>query len=246
MPSAAKLVAFFVYLQKQAFMDENTTQQKILNSLQQKYACKLQVYDQARELFAKLKRTVKQIAMQYNVLLEEADERLQLQFHDRGDFECELKVGGELLIFNMHSNVFMFEPDSFIGKHSYVQDNELNGLCAVFSIYNFIADSIKYNRSEDLGYLIGRVFVNRDYHFFVEGKRQLGFLFNSFANDTIDDEKIKDIVEAAMLYALNFDLYVPNYDDVKITSVALIQDRINHSLVRTGKRIGFAFPSELD
>ena len=55
----------------------------------------------------------------------------------------------------------------------------------MINIYNFLADSFKYNRLNDVGYLVGRVFLNKDLHYFVEGKRQLGFLYNDFVNDKL-------------------------------------------------------------
>ena len=39
--------------------------------------------------------------------------------------------------------------------------------------------------SNDLGYLIGRIFINHENHFMVQGKRQLGFLYNDFINQLL-------------------------------------------------------------
>lgn len=40
-------------------------------------------------------------------------------------------------------------------------------------IYNFLSDSFrKFNRNADEGYLIGRIFINRERRYFVEGKQQ--------------------------------------------------------------------------
>ena len=41
--------------------------------------------------------------------------------------------------------------------------------CGVINMYNFLSDSFKYNRENDLGYLIGRMFINKE-NTFVEGK----------------------------------------------------------------------------
>ena len=45
----------------------------------------------------------------------------------------------------------------------------------MINIYNFLSDSFVYDRERDLGYLVARVFLNKEGHFFVQGKKQLGF-----------------------------------------------------------------------
>ena len=89
--------------------------------------------------------------------------------------------------------------------------------------------------------MIARIFVNREMHYFVEGKRQLGFLYNDFANSKINKQELKNIVESAILYSLDFELLVPNYDDVSIVSVDQMKDKVSKSKIQTGKRLGFQF-----
>ena len=74
----------------------------------------------------------------------------------------------------------------------------------------FLSDSFKYNRLNDAGYLIARVFINKEKHFFVEGDKQLGMLFNDFVNQEINSTEIDKIINESMIYALNFDLQVPD------------------------------------
>jgi hypothetical protein len=179
-----------------------------------------------------------------NVTLKGADKRVKLEYRDRGKFEAEIRVAGDILIFSMHTNVFEFDRDHSIWKLSYVQENRLNSYCGVINVYNFLTDSFKYNRLDDLGYLIGRMFINRDNHYFVEGKRQMGFLYNNFGLATIDRESVRKIIETAILYALEFDLLVPPYDMVKIASVAQMNSKIESSKIQTGKRLGFKFNSD--
>jgi hypothetical protein len=167
-----------------------------------------------------------------------------LEFRDRGKFEAEIRVAGDILIFSMHSNVFEFDRDHSIWKLPYVKDEKLNSYCGMINIYNFLTDSFKYNRNDDLGYLIGRLFVNRENHYFLEGKRQMGFLYNNFGQEILSGDAIKRIIESAMLYSLEFDLLVPPYDLVKIASVAQMNSKIDSSKLQTGKRLGFIFNSD--
>ena len=80
----------------------------------------------------------------------------------------------------------------------------------------------------------------------VEGKRQLGFLYNDFVNHVLDKEKLKSIIQSAIIYCLDFDLLVPNYDLIKEVSVREINQRIDDSRMKTGKRLGFVFKSNSD
>ena len=81
-------------------------------------------------------------------------------------------------------------------------------------------------------------------HYFVEGKRQMGFLYNNFGTSVISPESIKQVVETAISYALEFDLLVPPYDMVKIATVMQLNTKIESSRMQTGKRLGFKFNSD--
>ena len=54
---------------------------------------------------------------------------------------------------------------------------------------------------------------------------------------------LKEIIETAVQYAVDFDLLVPPYDQVKIATVEQMQVEIQHSKIQTGKRLGFKFNS---
>ena len=113
-------------------------------------------------------------------------------------------------------------------------------------MYNFLADSFKYSRINDSGYLVARLFINKEMHFMVEGKRQVGFFYNSFSNEPINKEDIKKILSSAINYCIDFDLLTPPYDTVKELSVMEIQDNNNCMNIKTGKRLGFRFQADHD
>ncbi|MCL1822273.1 MAG: hypothetical protein FWG22_05580, partial [Prolixibacteraceae bacterium] len=165
-------------------------------------------------------------------------------FQERGPFEMDFKIGGDLLLFSMHSNVFEFDNKHPIHKVSYVADDTLRSYCGMILIYNFLADSFKYRRVNDLGYLVARIFINKDKHFFVEGKRQSSELVKDFAVDTISPGVLREIVETAIEYSISFDLLVPPYEQAKIATVDQMQEKISHSKMTTGKRLGFTFRTD--
>lgn len=225
-------------------MDLQEQKKQIVKTLTEKAVIKQKVYDNTMETFELLKKALHEIAVEFNNSLKGADRRVLLEYKDRGKFEAEIKVASDILIFSMHSNIFEFDREHQVWKTPYVQENVLNSYCGIINIYNFLSDSFKYNRVDDLGYLVARIFVNREKHYFVEGKRQLGFLYNNFGTMTIDKESLKKIINTAILYAMQFDLLVPPYDTVKITSVALMNQKFENSKLQTGKRLGFQFNSD--
>jgi hypothetical protein len=220
--------------------DENQLDGMIL-----KTNLKQEVYRKAVSSFALLKEVLKELADDYRERLRnKVDDNVLPVYQEKGPFEAEFRLGGDMLIFSMHSNVFVFNREHPIWKLDYIKANPMNSYCGVFNIYNFLADSFKYNRMEDLGYLIARIFVNRESHFFVEGKRQSGELVKDFGSDEMTKEYMKEILETAIQYAIDFDLLVPPYDQVKIVTVEQMHAEINNSKIQTGKRLGFKFNSD--
>lgn len=216
----------------------------ILPNFEQKAGLKQQVFRNTYQTFLQLKGVLQELTSEYNKQLKDKDRKLWVKFKDRGRFQASFKFGGDLLLFSMHSNVFQFDRDHSIWKTNYLQKNKLGAFCGIINVYNFLSDSFKYERDSDLGYLVGRIFVNKDFHYFVEGKRQMGAIYTNFGNTEIDDAALRNIIESAIEYVLEFDLLVPPYDNVKITSVEFVQERNNQMIQQTGKRLGYKFNSD--
>jgi hypothetical protein len=221
--------------------EESKVKSLILTTLKDKAVVKQKAYGNVLQTFVLLKETISDLIKEYNETLKTNKSSFLFEFNDKGSTECELIYSTETLVINVQPNVYEFDRSHSIWTNSYLQDNPLNSFSGIISIYNFLSDSYKYNRSEDLGYLIARIFVNREMHYFVEGKRQLGFLYNDFANSKVNKQELKNIIESAILYSLDFELLVPNYDDVSIVSVDQMRDKVSKSKIQTGKRLGFQF-----
>lgn len=210
-----------------------------------KSTVKQQVFNNTAESFLILKKVLKQLEKDYiKVLKHQVPDNTLPAYKERGPFEMDFRIGGDLLLFSMHSNVFEFDNKHPVNKIPYVTEDPLRSYCGMIMIYNFLADSFKYNRVNDLGYLIARIFINKDKHFFVEGKRQSGELVKDFAVDTISPGILREIVETAIEYSISFDLLVPPYDQVKMATVDQMQEKIIHSRLTTGKRVGFSFRTD--
>ena len=225
-------------------MTEQDKKEKILSALEMKSLVKQKVYDQTFETFNLLKVILQEITEEYNSGLQVKDPRVGFEYRERSQFEAELKVAGDLLIFSMHSNIFEFDKSHNVWKLNYVKENSLYSYCGIINVYNFLADSFKYNRLDDLGYLVSRLFINLDKHFFVEGKRQEEYQYNNFGLKKINKDYLKDIIQRIILYAIDFDLLVPPYDNIKIASVAQLNEKVEYHRMKTGKRLGFKFNSD--
>ncbi|HOW41963.1 MAG TPA: hypothetical protein PL123_15565 [Bacteroidales bacterium] len=226
-------------------MTDNTDKKaEIISTLREKSLLKQKVYDNTFQSFCTVKEVLKSLAKDINVNLSGTDSRIRLEYTDRSNFDAQLKVAGDVLLFSMHSNIFQFDREHPAWKTNYIQKNKFNAYSGIINIYNYLADSFKYSRLDDLGYLIARIFINHEKQYFVEGKRQMGMLFTNYGNEEINKQSLQLIITTAINYALEFDLLVPPYDTVKIASVGQAEAKIQHSRLITGKRLGFQFNSD--
>jgi len=218
--------------------------EKIVDLLKTKSILKQKIFDNTFNTFTMLKEVLHEISSSINPLLMEIDSRVTVEYINRGVFEAQLKVAGDMLVFSMLTNAFEFDRNHAIWKNSYVTENPYSSICGMISIYNFLNDSFRYNRTSDLGYLIARIFINRDFYYFVEGKQQTNNWITHFGSETISKPILREIVETAVLYTLNFDLLVSPYDAVKIISLEQMNSKIESARFQTGKRLGFTFNSD--
>ncbi len=213
--------------------------------LNEKASTKQKVFRETKQQLATLKEVLKGLADELNGAYCEVDESVEIKYRDRSAFEAEISFGGDVLLFAMHTNVFTFPAEHGIRKMGYIKKDKRRGYFGVINIYNFLADSFRYNRPDDVGLLLGRIFVNHEGHFFVEGKRQLGFLFNHVAQDVLDAESLKKIAETAVVYGLEFDLISPSFSEVMVVSVRQLENSRNELQLKTGKRLGYRVSSQL-
>ncbi len=226
--------------------DTKTGRELILGALQEKAVTKQHVYRVTSEAFQLFKSELRKIQQDIKKEVAQIDKRIEVSYTDKGSFETEIRFSGDILIFNMHSNVFTFDNNHFIQKNQYVEEDASRAYCGMIQVYNFLSDSFKFNRAKDVGYMIARIFINKEKHFFVEGKRQLGFLYNEFDSSLISADYIKAIIESIILYAIDFDLLVPPYDKVKELTVQQKIEQSGNAALKTGKRLGFRFEADSD
>ncbi len=222
----------------------NDKSDELFKLLISKGSLKQQIYNNTLEVFKTFKDIARELSEEYAQQHTDKTGLIPFDFRDRGEFEFELKFAGDILVFMMHTNVFEFPRDHMVMKTSYVKEDIARSYCGIINIFNFLSDSFKYKRMNDLGYMIGRLFINKDKHYFLEGKREIGLLYINFANALINKAEIRKIVTSAMEYTINFDLLTPPYNNVKEVSVSDMLAYLDTMKLKTGKRLGFRFSAD--
>jgi len=223
-------------------MGNSPLRAKILDTIVRKSTLKQKVFDNTFAAFNELKDTLFEMSSEWDDELEgRLDRRVRIEYRDRGKFETQLQVASDLLLFQMHTDVFEFDSNHIIWQNPYVQADPDNSYCGIINIYNFLSDSFKFNRNADEGYLIGRIFINRERRFFVEGKRQTLVRPMNFGKRDIDRDALVEILECAIHYALHFDLLTPPYEENKRVTVDQFNTKMDNSKFVTGKRLDYEF-----
>jgi hypothetical protein len=218
----------------------------ILKLLKEKSVMKQDVFKNTITAFELVKKSIDEIVKDLHSETQAIDKRIVVAMTENAGYATQLKVAGDMLEFFMHTNVFEFEKSHAMFKTGYIKQNENNSYCGIINVYNFLADSFKFNRLNDLGYLVCRIFINREKHFFIEAKGTMGIKYSSFSNEPINNEHLHEIINDLIIYAITFDLITPNFEQVKEVSVNEIQEKVNSINLRTGKRLGYGASSDED
>jgi hypothetical protein len=205
---------------------------------------KQEVYKITVDTFSRIKEIMHSTAEKLTPTIAHTAPSVEVKYSEHGNFEAHLKFSGDTIVVMMHTNVFDFDNNHHIGRSNYVKEDPMREFCGLIQIYNFLSDSLKYNREHDMGYLIARIFVNKDKHFFIDGKRPLSFLYGDFEKNIITEDIIKNIIEEAMLFCLNFDLMAPPVDAINFISVEQKNIMSYSSGMPTVKKLGFVMQKD--
>ena len=103
-------------------------------------------------------------------------------------------------------------------------------------------DSLRYNRTNDPGYLIARLMINHENRFFIEGETQLTSLYSTISPAPITEADFQNIVKICLKIAIKNDLMAPPYAHVK--SITLNQKDEHTPELGAGQKIGFRMSYE--
>ena len=213
----------------------------IFEGLKQKSITKQTIFRNTKETFDQLRECASSIADKLSKKITELDSHVAIEYRNINDFEFHIKFSGDLLIFVMHSNIVTFPEEHELMTNPYVEEDFRRRFFGHIMAYNFMADSIRYGRMNDPGYLLARLLVNVENHFCLEGVTQLDLPYTDIAKNIVDEEALRLFVESAMIAAVNNDLMAPDIDDIK--KITVKQKMENHQ-VKSGQKLGFSFSFE--
>ncbi len=230
--------------------DSITPNKKIVEALSGKANIKAGVYDKTLDVFNELKELLAEISNDLDEALDEIkrergialSKRIKLEYRDRGKLEAELRFADDVLVFSMSPDIYRFDKQHPVWKNPYASEDIFNTYCGVINVHNFLYETVKLGRDCDPGYLIARLFVNREQTFFVEGKAQPRNDISFFGKVQLDKKELRDFVESAILYAIEFDLLVPPFEKVK--TITLGDKDSEDYRIETGKRNGFDYRTD--
>jgi len=103
-------------------------------------------------------------------------------------------------------------------------------------VYNFLSDSFRMRRMNDVGTLMSRFFINGEGHHFAEG---VGPLNLSLTESEVRASDLQLWLYRLMVTAMDFDLQAAPFQAVQEVSVLALEGIREELRQRTGKRLGF-------
>jgi hypothetical protein len=214
---------------------------QIFDGLKQKSTAKQAIYRNTMATFGLLRKVTQELVVELSRKITPVDSSVVIEYRPVNDMEFHIRFSGDLLVFVMHSNIVTFPDDYGPMATKYVEEDFRRRFFGHIMAYNFMADSIKYQRLNDPGYLVGRLLVNIDHHYFLEGVQQLELPDNDMSDNKITADALKLFVESAMIAAVNNDLIAPPLDDIqKIT----VKQKLENQQVSRPSKVGFSFSHE--
>lgn len=200
-----------------------------------------QVEANITEGFETLCSVLQQMADEYS---EALGPDVAVRYERRASHVALFTLDADVLVFVQLTDVFNFDRDNQALKTPYVKEDGQRAAVGIVNVYNFMTDSFKYDRDEDMGYLVARIFVNAEGAFFVEGKRQRGVGVDHFGEQKVDADAWRRFAETALKYAAESDALVPPYEMLLQADMATLKGYILASKTKTAKRLGFGFNAD--
>lgn len=209
----------------------------ILHLLESKSTAKQITYKNLLAAFTTLSNESKRLIQELNKKVRPGDEDVTMEFKIVHEHEFHVKVAGDLLVFVLHTNIVTFEETHPVMQDPYTKLNEVNRYFGQIMVYNFMSDSIKFNRVNDPGYLVARLLINHEGRYVVEGEGRLSALSNKISESAITEIDLSILVKFALTVAIENDLMAPSFPDVRF--ITLHQKMEKTQELGAGHKIGF-------
>lgn len=209
----------------------------IQHLLESKSTAKQITYKNLLSAFNALSKESERIVNELCKTAKPGDEDVTVSFEQINEHEFQVKLAGDLLVFVLHTNVVTFDEEHGVMKTTYIKEKEINRYFGQIMIYNFMSDSVKFNRVNDPGYLLARLLINHEGRFLVEADGQLGFLFNTISQQSVAEGDLNTIVKLSLTAAIENDLMAPPFPQVRF--ITLFQKIEKTQELGAGQKIGF-------
>lgn len=213
----------------------------IEQALKEKACLKQKIYRLTADWFKRFEQVSAKLVKEIDERISKVDENVEIALDHINEFEFRIRFSGDMLIFTMHSNIVTFPDDHVLSKSPYVIEDGQRGYFGQVMVHNFMADSVRYQRLGDIGYLLARLMINVEEHFYIEGVRPVSFLYPDIAKNQLEEEVLRLFVEDLMLTALSIDLQAASFHDIQIIDLGT---KLANQMVTGGEKVGFQMSSE--
>jgi hypothetical protein len=210
---------------------------RIARQLETKSSVKQKTYRVLCKLFKKMELETKDVIDQINNKIKIEDKDISIKYKKVNDQEFHLKIAGDLLVFFMHTNIITLDKNHAVNNSPAIEEDPRRKYFGQVMVYNFMADSFRFHRLKDPGYLVARFLINFEEHFFIEGDGQLSFLFSDVSGSPVDGLDINVFIQLAIANALDNDLIAPPFPEIRTISVGQKMEKTQH--LGGGQKIGF-------
>ncbi|MFK7954073.1 MAG: hypothetical protein AB8B73_14590 [Ekhidna sp.] len=224
-------------------MEQNPTLH-IAELLLTKSGVKQTTYRNVCNAFKSLRKEAEKVVSEVNKKSELKDDDIELKVKKINDQEFHLKIAGDLLVFYLHTNIITLGEEYSYNKSEYVVEKPNRKYLGQINVYNFMADSLKYHRENDPGYLLARLMINNENRFIVEGDRQINFMFETVSLKEIEQTDLNVLIHLIMTQAIENDLVAPPFQSIR--ALTLRQKLASTEVVGAGQKIGFQMSSMED
>ena len=209
---------------------------KLVELLSDKAVLKQDVFQQTSDVFDEMKLITKNIAEKIKDANAIDHNKVQVEFEVINAYEFQLKVGSDIIVFMMKTNVFALPLNHKDINHKYFKKDWKKAYFGQIVVYDFIADSVKFNRVDDVGYLIERIFINIDKHYLVEGLQNISYRHPDVSKNIANTQNLEKLIEEAIYVSIDTDLVSTSYaDNFNMT----IEQRMEKRNQVSGAKVGF-------
>ena len=210
---------------------------QIKNLLESKSTAKQITYKNLLRAFSVLSSESQRIVKDLKKKVKPGDTDVTVEYTNINSHEFHVKLAGDLLIFVLHTNVVAMDGSHPVMADPYMREKEVNRYFGQIMIYNFMADSLKFNRINDPGYLLARLLINHEGRYVIEGDGHLKTIANKISSQPIVDTELSILVKLALMLAIENDLVAPPFPDVRY--ITLYQKMEKTLELGAGRKIGF-------